>query len=219
MPSNAQAHFNTLIGNVDQLITIHGRIKDGPGRRHEQEALHRAGVVMVIAAWESYVEQVVLEAVDIIGHTGGLAPAGIGHAGIAPPAPTWAQHSFALRKAEISRLAKRFHTPDSTGVRDFFQNTFNFTPLSYWSWNSPRRQWNDEEMRRRLNGWVKIRHCVAHGAQLPIDIPWIQNGQNLARLNLSLLRECRNFFGRIVNQTDAAFGAFITQDYGINAPW
>lgn len=220
MPSNAQAHFVTLIGNVDQIIAVHGKLQDGPGRRHEQEALHRAGVVMVIAAWESYVEQIVLEAVNILGQSGGLAP---GAAPVVPapavPVPAWARHSFALRKAEIARLAKRFHTPDATGVRDLFLETFDFNPWPQWSWHSGPRQWDTAEMCSRLNGWVTIRHCIAHGAPLPIDIVWIRNAQGVARLHLPLLRECKSFFTHVVGQTDTAFGTFITQNHGIPNSW
>lgn len=66
MPSNAQTQFINQIGYVDQLIAIHRKLQTGKGRRHEQDALHRAGVVMIVAAWESYIEKLVMEALDAI---------------------------------------------------------------------------------------------------------------------------------------------------------
>lgn len=55
--SNAQSKFMEQLGLVDQLITIHGKLQTGRGRRHEQDALHRAGVVLTVAAWQAYVEK------------------------------------------------------------------------------------------------------------------------------------------------------------------
>ena len=43
MPSNAHKQFTELMGYVDQLIGIHGKLQQGKGRRHEQDAIHRAG--------------------------------------------------------------------------------------------------------------------------------------------------------------------------------
>src|SRR5262245_3190451 len=110
MPSQAQQQFALLVEHVEQLITIHGKLQQGRGRRHDQDALHRAGVVMTVAAWESYVEKIVLEALDVIEASAGVA------AGTAAPGaivPAWARHSFALRRAEIAKGVKRFNTPDA----------------------------------------------------------------------------------------------------------
>ena len=51
---------------VKQLQKIHEKLEQGKGRRHRQEALHRAGIVMCVAAWEAYVEDLVCEAADHI---------------------------------------------------------------------------------------------------------------------------------------------------------
>ncbi len=78
MPSVASQNFAQLVGFVDQLIMIHGRLQAGRGRRHEQDAIHRAGVVMMIAAWESYVERVVLEGFLAIETSAGIASIPLG---------------------------------------------------------------------------------------------------------------------------------------------
>lgn len=66
MASNAFGSFETLLGSVDQLIEIHGRLQTGAGRRHRQDALHRSGVVLTVAAWQAYVEKVSVDALDWI---------------------------------------------------------------------------------------------------------------------------------------------------------
>lgn len=210
MPSSALDQFDKMMGHVDQLISIHGQLRGGPGRRYEQDALHRAGVVFVVAAWESYVEQVLIEAFSAIERD---ASAGT------TAAPNWARHALGLRKIEISRAAKRLNTPDATGVRDLLREALGFNPWNVWEWHVGPRQWNSEEMRRRLNGWLQMRHCIAHGSELPNDIEWCQDSRGRPCLNLPQLRECKKYFNYIAKQTDGALRQFLTNEHGVANPW
>jgi hypothetical protein len=207
MPSNASKQFAALIKFVDQLITAHGKIQAGAGRRHEQEAIHRAGVVLVVAAWESYAEKVLIEAFGtvVVSAAGG---------------PSWASHILKLKEAEVKRTVREFNTPNAENVQRMFQAALDFDPLPFWSWKSPRRNWNSNEMKERLNAWVKIRHSVAHGGDLPNVIAWIKApGTGVPRLNLPLLKECKCFFEQVVDQTDAAFRTWLINHHGVAAPW
>ena len=207
MPSNAKAQFAIQIGYVDQLITIHGKLQSGQGRRHEQDAIHRAGVVMTVAAWETYAEKVLLEAFAA------LVASGAG-------GPNWARHILALKSIEVKEAAADFHTPNGENVQRMFKRALEFDPIPSWNWNAPHRNWNPEEMKTRLNAWVKIRHSVAHGGELPTNIQWIKHpATHIPRLNLTLLRECKRFFEHVVDQTDVAFGLCLQNHHGIPAPW
>ena len=215
MSSQAQKTFGDLLEYVNQLIAIHEKLQTGKGRRHEQDAIHRAGVVMIVAAWESYVEKIVLEALDSLENSAGVTSGTI----TATPVPAWAKHSFALRRAEIAKNIKRFNTPNDVATRDLLRDSLEFNPLPHWSWYAQRRQWDPREMRDRLNNWVLIRHSVAHGFPLPSDINWIHDEKGRARLTLTLLRECKKFFERLVAQTDQAFAHFLMTHHGILKPW
>ena len=217
MPSHASQEFADLIGFVDQLIAIHGRLQAGRGRRHQQDAIHRAGVVMTVAAWESYIEKVLSEAVTSIEEHAGIG----GPVAVAPaaPVPPWARHAFALRRTEIKNSVKRFNTPNAVNVRDLFGEALEFNPWPHWNWHAQRRQWNQEEMRRRLNYWMDIRHSVAHGFPLPNDIPWLQDPHRRPRLTLDLLKQCKSLFQRLVSQTDVAFAVFLRDHHGVPLPW
>jgi hypothetical protein len=215
MASNAIGHFQTLTGYVDQLITIHGRLQAGRGRRHQQDAIHRAGVVLVVAAWESYVEQVVLEsisAIEIDAGVGGAVPPG-------NPIPNWARHVFASRRAEVTQVVKKFNTPSAVNVRDLLNETLEFQPWPHWAWHAGRRQWDQEEVRRRLNTWLDVRHSVAHGGPLPPDVPWLNDPQGRARLTLRLLVECKSLFSYVSQRTDAALRDHLIHHYHVAAPW
>lgn len=215
MTSIALSQFTDLAKPVEQLIKIHGKLQSGQGRRHEQDAIHRAGVVMMVAAWEGYIEKVTLEALDKLENDAGIAST----ASTAPPVPAWARHVFGLRRAEIGNRVKKFHTPDSTNVRDLFFGTLEFDPWPSWEWRSRRRQWDPREMRKRLDAWVLIRHSVAHGFPLPCDIEWLKGPSGSERLTLSLLKECKSYFERIAQQTDDAFAGFLHGHHGIPMPW
>ena len=80
-------------------------------------------------------------------------------------------------------------------------------------------QWDEKEMRDRLNAWVQVRHSIAHGFPLPNDVAWIRNAGGQPPLNLYLLRQCKKLFARLVVQTDAAFAAFLQDHHGVGAPW
>ena len=69
MGSNAKLAFSQLMASVEELIDIHGRLQEGQGRRHRQEALHRAGVVLIVAAWQAYIEKLCDETLEWIERT------------------------------------------------------------------------------------------------------------------------------------------------------
>jgi len=215
VPSNATTHFRTLVGYVDQLITIHGRLQAGRGRRHQQDAIHRAGVVLVIAAWESYVEKVILESLSTIENDAGIGGAVLP----GPPVPNWARHALQARRAEVTQTVTKFHTPNAANVRNLLIETLEFNPWPTWVWQAGRRQWNHDEVRRRLNTWVDVRHSVAHGVPLPSDVPWLNGPQGRPRLTLDLLEECKGFFTYVALRTDDALRNHLTNHHGVANPW
>ena len=208
--SAALASFTSQLGLVDQLISIHGKLQTGRGRRHEQDALHRAGVVLIVAAWQAYIEKVVSEALDLIN---------VDMRNPLAAAPTWAIHTYQLRRAAILNAVKKFNTPDDVKVRDLLQDSFGFSPWPSWCWRQGRRQWNENEVRRRTNAWLLVRHSIAHGFALPNDVAWLQDENGRARLTLGLLEECRRHFVHVSTQTDSAFAEHLVLMHGIAHPW
>ena len=198
MPSQASRHFLQLTEYVQQLIDIHAHLQSGRGRRYRQDSIHRAGVVLTVAAWESYVEAVIREAFVAIS-----PPAG---------APAHAVCVHRLAQVTANKQAADLNTPNAENIRRIMQDTVGFDPWSAWSWSAPRRRWASNQIVERLNSWLKIRHTVAHGSDLP-QFNWIRSPQGRYRLNLVLLRECRSFFNHLVEQTDAGLGRFLAMAY------
>lgn len=208
--SQALSGFMQQLTYVDQLIAIHGKLQAGKGRRHEQSALHHAGVVLTVAAWQSYIEKVIEEALDLIRDE-------INDPHVA--SPQWAVHTYQLRRSAILNAVKKFNTPDDVKVRDLFRDSFDFNPWGSWAWNVGPRQWSSAETRKRTNVWVLVRHSVAHGFALPSDVDWLKGNNGDSRLTLGLLQECRKHFVFLVEKTDRAFADHLTAAHGIANPW
>ncbi|WP_421857227.1 HEPN domain-containing protein [Oceanicaulis sp.] len=208
--SGAYTAFQDQLKLIDQLIAIHGKLQKGRGRRHEQDAIHRAGVVLTVAAWQAYNEKVLLEAVEKID-----AAMRDPHAGT----PAWVVQSFSLRRAQIESTVKKFNTPDDVRVRDLFNQTIGLNPWPHWEWKRGPRQWDSKEVRKRTNTWVLVRHSIAHGFELPNDVDWLQGTSGNPRLTLSLLKECRAHFIHIVDLMDAIVGNHLKSTYNMASPW
>lgn len=60
MPGPRNVHFENLLDNLDEvhgLSRIHTQITGtGPGRRHNVQVLHKGSIVLLVAMWEAYVE-------------------------------------------------------------------------------------------------------------------------------------------------------------------
>lgn len=208
MASAAFLKFEALLGSVDQLIDIHGRLQTGAG----QDALHRSGVVLTVAAWQSYIEKVSNEALDWIETQILIVPNG------EPPTPQWARSSFAFRKPAIKKSIGDLNTPNTQHVRRLLESSFGFDPKSHWVWVAPSRRWNASQYSDRTDEWLRIRHTIAHGVDLPSNMPWLRNGAGAPRLTLGLLEECKKHFHRKARLTDAAFSRHLDEEYGL-PPW
>ena len=212
MPSGSFHSLLEQLEPVDQLVAIHKKVQSGAGRRHQQDALHKAGVVMSVAAWQAYIEKLIVEVLDVI-------EAGIRQPHATPPAPPWALHSFNLRRSAIETELKKFNTPNSTNVRDILDRSFGFKPWPSWVWRAGKRNWNEQDTRQRTNDWVRVRHTIAHGYPLPTDMDFLKGDNGAPRLTLGLLNECQKHFKHVARKTDDALRDYLVDSYGIASPW
>ena len=208
MTSLALTEFETLMTSVDQLSDIHARLQTGPGRRHQQDAIHRAGVVLTVAAWQAYVEKVAIEAL-------GQIEASFDAANGEEPVPNWARASFKFRKPSVTKSVGSLNTPNSQNVWQLFDWSFGFDPRPNWIWHAPRRSWTTKEFTDRTDAWLRIRHTIAHGNNLPENLPWIKNSAGSARLTLNLMNDCKRHFREKATRTDSAFSDFLQDQYGV----
>ena len=196
------------MSSVDQLIEIHAKIQSGRGRRHRQDAIHRAGVVLTVAAWQAYVEKVAIEALEQIELKIMRDQNGV-------PTPAWLRASFKFRKPAVAKAVGDLNTPNSQNVRRLLESSYGFDPRPYWVWESPRRNWDTQTFCDRTDAWLRIRHAIAHGNSLPDNLSWIKNTAGVSRLTLNLLNECQRHFRELARKTDKSFISFLRQEYGV----
>ena len=144
MPSNAfTGHLIPLLTDAEDLEDAHTRLRTGTrGRQFRLAALNRAAVVMCLAAWEAYVEELVREALQA------LRPAD-------PPLGAWPMHN-----ASVSRQLGRFNTPSAENVRQLLSDALGFPDIRP-SWRWP--YCTSAQASQRLTDALRLRHEVAHG--------------------------------------------------------
>jgi RiboL-PSP-HEPN len=145
MPSHAfSQRLEAVLADAEELVAAHQDLRTGGrGRQWGLGALNRAVVVMCAAAWESYVEEVVKEAVET------LRPAG-------PNLGGWP-----AQKAAVLGQVGRFNNPTSQHVRDLIATSIGLPDItSAWSW----QKCSVLDAIKLLDGFLMAtRHKVAHG--------------------------------------------------------
>lgn len=208
MSSNALESFEESMDYVEQLIDIHSQVQTGKGRRHRKEAIHRAGVVLIVAAWQAYVEKLAKEALEQIDTK--LND---------PTNPSWVKASFTFRKPSIRKSIGDLNTPNSQNVQRLFLWSFGFDPKPHWIYRVAGRNWNSQTFCDRTDEWLRIRHTIAHGNGLPQNLVWLKNDAGTPRLNLNLLRECERHFRKLAETTDFAMSQHLSNEYDIDLDW
>lgn len=102
MPTIAEAgaEFDRAMEDPENLVEIHRR-RTGPGRRRQETTLNRAVVVLTVAAWQGYCQD-------------------LAHAGIErlEPAPGEPRGQWAILRAGTRRAINLFSTPNAGNARD-----------------------------------------------------------------------------------------------------
>jgi hypothetical protein len=198
----AKDHFETTAQGARDLIAIHKKLNPKAGRRGPELSLNRASVVLTVAAWQTYVEQLTLA---ILG-------------GMAPPASDPTAGVYQLLAASVKADVKRLNVPDVRKALDLW-TAVNFDPTPAWSFtfswelqgrstgNPPMKRvaLNAQQVRQELESWVTIRHKIAHGDRLPDEARYrafitgkLKGEPRLTRRDAS---RCLSFFERVVEVT------------------
>jgi len=150
MPSLAlTVHLGQLLEDAEQLLRAQVALRRTPGTRAMSMALYRASVVLCVSAWESFVEELLREAVAAI------RPA-------APPLGMWPALNATARSA-----VGRFNTPNTEQVRSLFSDAIGLQDVqAAWEWQRS----TVADARERLQEMMEYRHQIAHGVNPRPDI-------------------------------------------------
>ena len=200
MPSSAAEKFGTLTSEVEDLIDLNWSFGLPLTARR---SIYRAGVVILCAAWEAYIEDLVLCYYDE------TSPFKLGYA----------NPHHGISKTLASTFVHRFHTPNSVNVRALLLQYTGCDPWPAWTW--PHAGLNSMQNRERLDEILRVRHSVAHGAPLPAT-SWTISGTGRVGLTALSMRMCQNFFRNLVAKTDNGMKDHINanfSDFGISVTW
>ena len=139
LPSKSSETFAKSIQDAENLLAHFDKLNSQPPPA-ENEVLKRAGLIMAMTAWETYVEDRVLEAAAQ--RLAGLTDSAIG---------TFVQ-------TKLDDEIKRLHNPTSEKSLQLFRDFAGIDLTEHWAWNN----FPAKLVRERLNQYMKLRGDVVH---------------------------------------------------------
>jgi hypothetical protein len=161
------------LSDAQELIEHYDELNGLKARSHPPEVLKRAALIMVLTAWETYVEDVAAELVnEKYGMIMGSQVGGI------------------IQK-KLNEHLKIFNNPDSKKTKDLFFEFFGIDVTESWIWGNYNTALDS---RTALNKWLKKRGEAVHRTQT--------NKQDSHIVKRDELDKCIRFFKDLVCITD-----------------
>jgi hypothetical protein len=187
--NQAATDFSRAMRDAHNLVWLHRTSQEGPGRRHRQPSMNRAAVTLTVAAWQAFVQDITMAV---------LAEIEIPHG-----QPGHGQ--FRVIKIAAKNSIRRFNTPNAKNSLDLMLDV-GFDPTTAWSFviGSPPRTYKLQRIRKEIDGWLEVRHKIAHGAPLPESD--LVSGRTKAGASLHRYdaERCIAFFEALVDVTREA---------------
>lgn len=142
--SKAKSSFEHGIKDAEELLAHFDAINSKPPPA-SAEVLKRAGLVMAMTAWETYVEDRITEAMDI--RLSAVSGSYVGE--------------FIQKK--LQQELKQFHNPTSEKTRRIFQDYLGLDVTAAWSWANV----TPETARKSLDQWISKRGDAVHRSKPP----------------------------------------------------
>lgn len=174
--SRAQATFIEGIKDAENLLGFFDKLNTQPPPP-ELEVLKRAGLVMALTAWETYVEDRVQEAAE-------QRLAGVADASLAD--------FFSRRLADE---VKRLHNPSSDKTSQLFLDYAGVDVAEGWTWNNV----DTRTAKQRLDFYLKLRGEVVHRSRVRQKGP-----PQPDQVTRESLQKAIHFFKELVKATDKA---------------
>lgn len=137
--SRASETFGQSILDAENLLKHFNTLNTKPPPP-ESEVLKRAGLIMAMTAWETYVEDRVMEATS--DRLRGLSDSSIA----------------GFIQSRLEEEIKRLHNPTSDKTIQLFRDYAGIDLTEKWAWNN----FDPKTVRERLNQYMKLRGDVVH---------------------------------------------------------
>ena len=212
-------HAEVLISNVhevDRLSQIHGQITDkGPGYKHDVQILHKSAIILLVACWEAYVEDLAVASLEHMISTAKdhtvfskyvLERVGSNHSGVKAwklAGTGWKKVLRDNMKGVLAKTTGVFNTPRTDQVNKLFQKTIGLTSLSS-SWYWPGR--SVQQTTKALDGLVTLRGSIAHRVT------------STKSVTLEHVKDARSFVYRLSVKSHNRLCDYLEVQVG-NSPW
>ena len=175
--SEASKNFSQSIKDAENLLWCFDKLNSKPPPP-ETEVLKRAGLIMVMTAWETYVEDLLQEALE--------------------------QRLQALRNREIGEFVRsklqeeinRLHNPGYLRTITLFREYAGVDLAGYWSWN----HCDTESVKNKLGQYLSLRGEIVHRSRV-VD-PDSPNAHPVKKMDLE---KAIAFLKNLVEATEKAF--------------
>ncbi len=138
MPRASQS-FEYSIKDAEELLAHFDAINGHPPPANA-EVLKRAGLVMALTAWETYVEDRLVESMEQ--KLGAVAGSYVGN--------------FVLKK--LHHDLRQFHNPNADKTKRIFEDYLSIDVTTGWVWSN----FDAEKAKATLNGWIAKRGEAVH---------------------------------------------------------
>ena len=178
--SKAKETFDQAILDAENLLGHFNALNTHPPPP-ELEILKRAGLVMAMTAWETYVEDRLVEAcAERLADMGGAWAAG-------------------LVRGKLEEEIKRLHNPTSQRTSELFRQYAGLDVTEAWSWN----QTDAKTACERLDAYIKLRGDVVHRAR-----PIASRTPQAHPVTKAELEKAIRFLKNLVEATEGALTGF-----------
>ena len=200
MTSQAASKYVTA---TERILTLREAATDRrlrPMSLDERQVYYHAALTAYVAAWDAYINNLVLDFYDEIDN---------------PSNPEF-QAIYAISRRATEQALARFNTPNAENTRNLLQQYTGYDPFNDWVWT--RKSMGGLQVRERLNEILRVRHSFAHGFAMP-SLDWTQSPSGRVRLTSEAIRDTEAFFRNLVHVTDRGMKAHIELTYRITSLW
>jgi len=201
MPSKAKIDFVNNTFDLERLFAIHANVSgQGEGRRHGVEVLNKSAIVLITACLESYVEDVVKEALEFLikkCDDPNKIPNKVKVSAFDPlkdsgdPTKAWKIAGSGWKKVlkdNKDRYTKKFigyfNTPNPDNINELIHNVIGFREISSkWRWQGMSKKASHD----KLVEYIKMRGAIAHRTR------------HMRSITKSMAEDYLQFVERIVN--------------------
>ncbi|WP_331732113.1 hypothetical protein [Streptomyces sp. NBC_00989] len=203
---NAVDNYSSAMKHCDNLIAVHRAAgSGGPGKRSVEPSVNRGTIVLAVASWQAFIQDVAKSLRDEALTEARKAATGT-HLLLAAM-DQW--------EIDFNAALEKFSTPQPGQVQSLLKRA-GYDPRPHWTWNQRGGQgkqdvlvepWHVEKV---IFQWLRVRHDVAHGHDTITPLPILEavrDPQSSAKLKaaptlrLTDADDCVKFFRAVVRLT------------------